>query len=223
MRQWFAGPDICVLTNFWISTPKGAAERDIAIISGDTAYIFEVKATVPAMKIRNFGNLQDLVSLHQVAAKQAFSSAKALIEGTAFADSELTQKLPRVTRAVPCSITYEFLAIRWPYSDAFEQALSEEVGLPLFSGTGGIAPFQILDIQQVELWDDLFRLPGEGAKLFQALINRASNPFKRYRDLPEDPRNQFRPDYVEKPGIIRAMTDIAEVASQRRLHEITGG
>ena len=82
-------------------------------------------------------------------------------------------------------------------------------------------PLSSLDIQQVELWDDLFLLPADIAPLFEALERRALNEFKRYRDLPEDKNNRFRPDYVENPGLVRKLVDTAEKASHLRLKEIS--
>ena len=57
-------------------------------------------------------------------------------------------------------------------------------------------------------------------QLLQALEVRSLDPLKRYRDFPEDERYRFRPDYVEKPGIVRTMVEAAEESSRRRLHEI---
>lgn len=220
MRQWMAGPEIRFVTNYWVRQPKGKAERDILVIHRDVGYLFEVKATVPAMNIRRFGNLQDLVDLHTKAAQQAYTAAEALLSGSAFEDAQLSQPLPKLNRIVPCAITYEFLAVRWPHSDAFERALQKAVGKPLFSSETGILPFQILDVQQVEVWDDLFSLPSQVDQLLQALEVRSLDPLKRYRDFPEDERYHFRPDYVEKPGIVRTMVEAAEESSRRRLHEI---
>jgi hypothetical protein len=222
MKQWIAGREVRLTTNYWISQPGGPAERDIVAIRQETAYLFEVKATVPAMKIRQFGSLEDLVALHRKAGQQAYTAAEALISGNALEDKNLTSPLPKPKQVVPCAITYEFLAIRWPYSDFFEHALEEAVGRPLFSGRHGILPVQTLDIQQVEVWDDLFSLPVEVDRLFQALERRALDPFKRYRALPEDSRNSFRGDYVENPGVVRRMVDAAEQASGRRLKQISG-
>jgi len=221
MKQWIAGREVRLTTNYWISQPGGPAERDIVAIRGETAYLFEVKATVPAMKIRQFGSLEDLVALHRKAGQQAYTAAEALISGNAFEDKNLRSPLPKPKRVVPCAITYEFLAIRWPYSDFFERALEEAVGRPLFSGRDGILPVQTLDIQQVEVWDDLFSLPVEVGRLFQALERRALDPSKRYRALPEDSRNSFRADYVENPGVVRRMVDAAEQAAGRRLKQIS--
>jgi hypothetical protein len=217
MKQWVLEPGVKLFTNYWIQQPDRSAERDILIMNGEDGYIFEVKATVPAMKIRKFGGVADLVSLHHKAADQAFSAAEALLSGAAFEDEKLRHPIPKLKRVIPCAITYEFLAIRWPYSDCFENALRESVGKDLFSGERGIMPFQILDIQQVEVWDDLFRLPSELNLLFSALQNRASNPLKRYRDLPEDERIHFRTDYAENPGLVRKLVDAAEATSSRRL------
>lgn len=221
MRQWVTGGNTRLVTNYWIPHPDGSAERDIVVINGETGYVFEVKATVPAMKIRQLGSLQDLVALHKKAADQAYTAAKALIGGEAFEDKELTRPLPQLKRVVPCAITYEFLAVRWPYSDSFENALQQSVGKPLFSGEAGILPLQILDVQQIELWDDLFKLPREIGRLLHALEMRALNPMKRYRDLPEEKRNSFRSDYVENPGIVRKMVDEAEETAGLRLKEIS--
>jgi hypothetical protein len=91
----------------------------------------------------------------------------------------------------------------------------------LFSGQNGIQPLQFLDVQQVEVWDDLFKLPAEMSRLFRALEVRALNPMKRYRDLPEDKRNSFRSDYIENPGIVRKMVDAAEKSAGLRLKEIS--
>jgi hypothetical protein len=217
MNHWLLGPDVKLFTNYWIQQADRSAERDILAINGDDGYLFEVKATVPAMKIRKFGSVADLVSLHHKAAEQAFTAAEALLSGAAFEDDKLSRPIPKLKRVIPCAITYEFLGIRWPYSECFENALRESVGRDLFSGKGGIMPFQILDIQQVEVWDDLFHLPSELNLLFLALQNRALNPLKRYRDLPEDEHIHFRPDYVENPGVVRKLVDAAEAASSRRL------
>jgi hypothetical protein len=83
-------------------------------------------------------------------------------------------------------------------------------------------PFQILDVQQVEVWDDFFLLPRQVNQLLRALEIRSLDPMKRSRDLPDDEQNGFRPDYVENPGIVRGMTDEAEKSSHERLREILG-
>lgn len=222
MKQWITGADVQLAANYWIPQPGGPAERDIVAIRGGVGCVFEVKATVPAMKIRQLGSLGDLVALHQKAAQQAYTAAEALISGHAFEDKKLTRPLPKLKRVVPCAVTYEFLAVRWPYSDLFEDALKAAVGKPLFSGQHGILPLQMLDVEQVEIWDDLFKLPAEIDRLFEALERRASNQFKRYRALPEDTQNNFRADYDQNPGIVRKMVDSAEKSSRQRLKEISG-
>jgi hypothetical protein len=216
-----SGEGIRFITNYWIRHPKGNAERDILVLYRDVGYLFEVKATVPAMKIRRFGVLQDLVDLHTKAAQQAYTAAEALVSGNAFEDAQSTRPLPKLKRVVPCAITYEFLAVRWPYSEAFEGALQIAVGKPLFSANASILPFQILDVQQVEVWDDMFSLPRQVEQLLRALEARSMDPMKRYRDLPEDEHNRFRQDYVENPGMVRRMTGEAEKSSHDRLREIT--
>jgi hypothetical protein len=154
-KTWMAGTGIRLGFNYWIRQPDGPAERDFVAVRGEVGYVFEVKATVPAMIIRKLGGLEDLVALHKKAAHQAYTAAVALTQGLAFEDQELRRPLPRIRKVVPCAITYEFLAIRWPYSDSFEQALQRAVGKPLFSGEGGILPFQILD----------WRVEGSGGSL----------------------------------------------------------
>ena len=220
-KAWIEGNGVKLAMNYWIRQPDGAAERDLVAIRDEVAYVFEVKATVPAMKIRKFGGIEELVSLHKKAASQAYTASEALIQGIAFEDRELKTPLPKVKKVVPCAITYEFLAIRWPYGDCFEQALQQATSRPLFSGKDGILPFQTLDIQQVELLDDLFALPGDIASLFRALERRSLNEFKRYRDFPEDKKNSFRPDYLENPGVVRRLVDSAKRTSALRLEEIS--
>lgn len=221
IKQWAGSEGIRFVTNYWITCPEGSAERDLLIINGQIGYLFEVKATVPAMKIRQFGSLRDLVDLYKKAAYQAFTAAEALISGQAFEDRKLARPLPKLKRIVPCAISYEVLAVRWPYSDSFEAALERAVQKPVFAGHRGILPLQLLDVQQVEVWDDMFKLPAEITRLFQSLENRALNPIKRYRALPENSQNSFRSDYAENPGIIRKMVAAAEESSRRRLKEIS--
>ena len=176
---------------------------------------------MPAFRFRRFGHLADIVDLHKKAAEQAYTAAEALLSGDAFEDSQMTRRLPPLKLIVPCAVTYEFLPIRWPYSEAFETSLEGVVGKPLFSGYGNILPFQILDVQQVELWDDLFELPRDTGNLLEALIRRASDRIMRYRDLPEEKRNNFRSNYIERPGVVQQMVELAEQTSQRRLREIS--
>ena len=90
----------------------------------------------------------------------------------------------------------------------------------LFSNADGVCPFQILDIQQVEMWDDLFSLPAQTNRLFRALERRALDPLNRYRDLAEDALNPLRPDYTERPGIIRKLAEKAEETGRKRLMEL---
>jgi len=220
MRAWFSNSQVRVAANYWISEPEGPAERDVVIINEQTACTLEVKATVPTMKIRRLGNASDLATLHKKAAEQAFTAATALAEGRAFEDKTMRSPIPPVKRVIPCAITFDFLAVRWPYSDLFESVLQDITKMRLFSNADGVCPFQILDIQQVEMWDDLFSLPAQTNRLFRALERRALDPLNRYRDLAEDALNPLRPDYTERPGIIRKLAEKAEETGRKRLMEL---
>lgn len=120
----------------------------------------------------------------------------------------------------PCAVGFEFNPLRLAYADLFEKRLSFDLGVSVFHDWPQIAPIQYLDVQQVEMWDDLFALPGEAHQLLAALRARAEDALSRFE--PRLPRTQYRADYESSPGIVRRMTNEAEKSSSDRLHELTG-
>jgi len=79
---------------------------------------------------------------------------------------------------------------------------------------------QVLDIQDVELWEDFFKLPADENHLAEALVTRASMPLKRWRPMGRDLRR--RDDFQDRPSVLRRLVPEASRVSSERLNRLLG-
>jgi hypothetical protein len=191
-RQFLPKEKAEIIHSFRIKPPEnkkkraGPPERDIAIISGKCAFVFEVKSAIPTLSNRRRAEVPDFVGLLGQAVDQAVSSADALLQGTAFRDVSLTLPLPRVETVIPCVVCFEPSPLRMPVALEFEEAVSKQLGNNPFTGGKGRTPVQIFDVEGIENFADLFGLPSEWRELLNALANRSRSPFLRYKPLHRD-------------------------------------
>jgi hypothetical protein len=161
-------------------------ERDIAVISGKCAFVFEIKSAIPTLANRRRANVDDFVKLFGQAVDQAVSSADALLHGSAFRDVRLTQALPKVETVIPCVVCFEPSPLRFPVALEFEETISKQLGNNPFTGANGRLPVQIFDVEGIEEFGDLFGLPQEWKVLLNSVARRAWSPHLRYKPLRRD-------------------------------------
>jgi len=225
VTQWFKGSSVQVITEYWtrgygLLDPKGEPyEKDLLLIADGTAYVFEIKASVPSLGLRRGGDIADYKEAFKEVTIQAYQAAQALTGERAYYDRELTKPIPSVEQVYPCAIGYGFNPLRFPYSDFFQEALEFDLKCSVFRRFSKIGPMQYFDVQQIEMWDDLFDLPAQAAQLFDAIRRRADDVL--LRNEPSLPDAKFRPDYQSRPGIVRSMTDRAEKETSNRLKGLT--
>ena len=225
LKQFLPGDKVEVIHSFRIK-PSGKLhkgveppERDIAVIAGKRAFVFEIKSAIPNLNHRRRANVADFVGLYAQAVGQVASAADALIQGNAFRDASLTEPLPRVESAVPCVVCFEPSPLRFPVALEVEDAISTQLKCAPFKGVTGRSPVQIFDVEGVERFGDVFGLPDEWEALLDAIANRSTAAHLRYKPLS---RRGHMP-VGDHPGssVLPKLVVEAEKVSSRRWRELT--
>lgn len=222
IRQWFAQGEAVIVAPYWArgdgdlhGRKDEPCEKDILLIKQETAFAIEIKASVPALAMRQTCEVTDFVKWLRPGTKQVLHAAHALVKGEAYYDAEMTKRIHPPKRVYPIGTTFEFNPLRYPYTEFFERQM--EFGLPKspFRRQGPVAPLQYLDIEQIEVWDDLFELPSGAGSLLALLARRAEDARQRY--LPLTRLSDLREDYSVRPGLVRGLVRHAEEYTGSRL------
>ncbi|MFO1501307.1 MAG: hypothetical protein U1G07_23450 [Verrucomicrobiota bacterium] len=187
-RERFRGSPVRVIKNYRIKPehlPKDHTdpERDLLLILGEIGFCVEVKAKVPPRSLRASGDLHMVAELVEGLSRQAVTAADALTKGSC--STEDGTHIPRLRKAYPVVLVFDHFPARFPFSDAFEAELENQLQRPLFRDGLDIGPLQVFDVDSYEDWDKAYRLPEETNLLFDALQERASAPWLRYESLAE--------------------------------------
>jgi hypothetical protein len=195
-------------------------ERDVAVISGKCAFVFEIKSAIPTLANRRRANVADFVTLFGQAVDQAVSSAEALLQGTAFTDINLTRPLPKVETVVPCIVCFEPSPLRFPVALEFEGAVSKQLRNSPFTDVNGRLPVQIFDVESIEEFGDLFGLPSEWKELLNAIAKRARSAHLRYKPLRRNGSMLPTGSHEGSSALPKLLIE-AEKVSSRRWRELT--
>jgi hypothetical protein len=201
-NQWFAGTSVEVISEYWTAgcgllLKEGEPfEKDVLLVADEVAYPFEIKASVPTLKVRRGGGIADYCAAYKPVTVQAYQAAQALIQGKAFYDKAMTKPIRPVRRAYPCGIGFEFNALCLPYSDFVQTALEFDLKCSVFR-----------------------QFPSQLPELFASIRARAKDVLRRFSRLL--PNSDYREDYDTRPGLVRRLTEHAEAASTVRLKELT--
>ncbi len=156
-------------------------ERDILVIRGDSAFLFEVKSKPVSLGLRRGGSISELDKLFLPPAIQCQTAAESLRAGTA--RTSTGTEISGIRFVVPCAIVWDFVPMAGPLSLAYERHLATEVGVPIFRERDGIAPLQFISLDSVEGWDGNCDFsPGSG-DLFGALYRRARDEGLRHAPM----------------------------------------
>lgn len=181
-------------------------ERDILIVRGDTAYVFEVKSKPVPLGLRHAGTHERLDDVYLPGALQARSAAEALRAGTA--TTRDGTPITGIRYVIPCVICWDFIPMAGALSQAYESHLTSVVGPATFQEVDGIAPLQFLSLEDVEGWERNCDLTPESGDLFGFLLRRAREAELRYAPIQS---NHFRGPQVGQP---RPLEDMATLSKQ---------
>ena len=195
-------------------------ERDIAVIVGKRAFVFEIKSAIPNLAHRRRADVADFVGLFGQAVSQVVSSADALLRGTAFRDVALTKHLPPVESVVPCIVCFEPSPLRFPVALEVEDAISVELGSRPFERASGRLPVQMFDVEGIEGFGDLFGLPSEWELLLNAIVKRSSGPHLRYKPLSRGGGVMPSGEHAGS-SVLPRLVVAAEQVSSKRWRELT--
>jgi hypothetical protein len=213
--RWFGGSQVDVVAPYFIRTIDGNwREKDVALLLGQVAYPFEIKALVPPLRLRQSGELTDWLSYFTHIASQVTEAAEAMVDGRAFY-ADCSTRLSDVKKAFPCAVTYETTPFRQPLVIPFESALSTKLGRNLFVDGDSIGPLQLFDVEAIESWDEFFDLPSDSERLLTLLQRRAGSVMHRYSDF-----SRFQADMPagtkKKEGVLaKATAEAAEAVLAR--------
>jgi len=195
-------------------------ERDIAVVAGKCAFVFEIKSAIPNLAHRRRAEVADFVNLFGQAVSQVVSGANALMGGTAFRDVGLTKPLPRVETVVPCVVCFEPSPLRFPVALEFEDAIAAQLKSRPFDRTPGRTPVQLFDVEGIEGFGDLFGLPTEWELLLEAITKRSLSPHLRYKPLSRDTGAMPEGEHEGSSALPKLLVQ-AEKASSKRWRELT--
>jgi hypothetical protein len=195
-------------------------ERDIAIIVGKRALVFEIKSAIPNLDHRRRADVADFVNLFSHAVKQVVSSSNALLQGTAFQDAALTKQLPQVDSVIPCVVCFEPLPLRFPLALEVEAEISDKIQSRPFECESGRLPVQIFDVEGIEGFGDQFGLPSEWELLLNAIAKRSSAAELRYTPISRG--GGVMPDGEHQgSSTLPKLFAAAEQVSMKRWRELT--
>ncbi len=223
MKQWFDRSDVQVVENYSVSPSKTGddwSQGDLVLIHQEVAFAFEASTSRLALSFRKTGSLDECVKRYSRVTKQAYSRAKSLIEGRAFYEDRETP-LPKVAKAFPCAVVFEFLPFAQPFVEPFEKRMAaEEVKAEAFDDSERIGPLQYFDVQKIEEWDEVFNLPSEIAALFSAIRERANSRCFRYQSI-SAACGRSGHGVVSRSGVVRKMFAASKNVVRARLGEIS--
>jgi hypothetical protein len=220
-KQFLPSTNVEIIHSFRIKPPeklqKGVEppERDIAVIAGKHAFVFEIKSAIPNLAHRRRANVGDFVNLFSQAVKQAVSSAGALLQGTAYRDVALTKPLPPVESVVPCVVCFEPSPLRFPVALEVEDAISAELNTRPFVSECGRLPVQMFDVEGIERFGDLFGLPSEWELLLDAIAKRSRSPHLRYKPLARASGIMAAGEHSGSSALPKLVVAAQEVSSKR--------
>jgi hypothetical protein len=214
--QWFGAWPRTQLHFGYLIPPTAVGtnppERDILVVRGDTAYLFEVKSKPVPLGLRRSGAHEDLDGVFLPPAVQARTAAEALRAGTAM--TATGRPITGIRFVIPCAIVWDFIPMAGALSQAYERHLERIVSTSLFRDRDGIAPLQFMNLEGVEGWEHNCDLTPESGDLFGFLLRRAREEALRY--APMQPEN-FR---GAQPGQPTPLEDKAAESQRHTEQEI---
>lgn len=180
-HEWFAGQPVLLFQNYEVNVGGRWAERDVAIIREDCAFVFEAKANVIDLEFRRCGTYAGLARFIAAPLKQAFEAAEALLKGEA-RDSR-GRAIGRVSRVIPVALVYDPIPLNLFTGDHVEPWLERLTKLPLFAPAHGRERALLLNIEELESAESALRMDRDPLQLLAAIFMRGVNPMLRYERL----------------------------------------
>jgi hypothetical protein len=189
------------------------------LIHQGLAFAFEISTSRLALSFRKTGSLDECVERFSRVSKQAYARAKALTDGRAFREDKTTP-LPKVAKAFPCAVVFEFLPFAQPFVIPFEKRMAaEKVKANAFDDSERLGPLQYFDVQQIEEWDEVFQLPGEIAALINSIQIRANSKRFRYQSI--STASGTKTDRGTQSGVVRKKFAESESILRDRLGKLS--
>jgi hypothetical protein len=159
-------------------------ERDILVVRGDMAFVFEVKSKPVPLSLRRSGAQKNLDEVFLPAALQARTAAEAIRAGTATTNGGTP--IAGIRFVIPCAIVWDFIPMAGALSQAYELHLRDLVSPAAFRQEDGISPLQFVSLEDVEGWERNCDLTPESGDLFGFLVRRAREEALRYAPMQPD-------------------------------------
>jgi hypothetical protein len=159
-------------------------ERDILVVRGEIAFVFEIKSKPVPLSLRRSGAQKYLDAVFLPAALQARTAAEAIRAGTATTSSGTP--ISGIRFVIPCAIVWDFIPMAGALSKDYEHHLRDLVSPTVFREEDGIAPLQFLSLEDVEGWERNCDLTPESGDLFGFLVRRAREEALRYSPMQPD-------------------------------------
>lgn len=187
LRQWIV-PDqrTRIYENYRIPRlrPGDDPERDLLIVRGDVAVVFEIKSKAISLAVRHTGDFASLDPILLPPAFQAYTAAQALRAGTATTmEGEVIEGIRTV---VPIAVVWDFVPLAGAFSQSYERHLQQLTARPLFREEDGIMPLQFLSVEFLESLETLCDLTTPSGEFFGVLTERARREELRYAPIQGD-------------------------------------
>lgn len=184
LRQWIvADQRTRIHENYRIPRlrPGDPPERDLLIVRGDVALVFEIKSKPNSLAVRNTGDFASLDPILLPPGFQAYTAAQALRGGTA--TTAAGEAIEGIRTVVPIAVVWDFVPLAGAFSHSYEHHLQHLTARPLFREEDGIMPLQFLSIEFLESLETLCDLTPSSGELFGVLMERARREELRYAPI----------------------------------------
>ncbi|MCC6143128.1 MAG: hypothetical protein IT368_04895 [Candidatus Hydrogenedentes bacterium] len=189
--EWFGGSSADFFYNYQVLVDGKWAERDIAVLYGDTLYLFEIKGKVHDLRLRESGSFEAFGNLVEEVSVQVFQAAAAFISGgVKRADSK---PLPKFLTIIPIALIYDPIPLNVFTGDHFDPWLEQKAKHPLFRKDGARHPVQLLGLEDLEDCERTLRLDLRPENLLDVISIRAQEPEFRYKEIRTFSRSSSKP------------------------------
>lgn len=194
LRQWIvADQRTRIYENYRIPPlrPGDDPERDLLIVRGDVALVFEIKSRAISLAVRHKGDFESLDTVLLPPAFQAYTAAQALRAATA--TTATGEVIEGIRTVVPIAVVWDIVPLASAFAQSYERHLQQLTSRPLFREEDGIMPLQFLSIEFLESLEILCDLTPSSGEFFGVLMERARREELRYAPIQGEGLRGLRP------------------------------